>query len=202
MPEGGEGDEPADEDECRARPGVVRSRQAPVEPCECRGRASASARAGSSVFLPPRSPSPSVRRRPARRAVDPRRARREQAAVAGADDRDRVADDVVVRAGRGQRDVDRRLGRLLASCRTTSPSRPTSDETTRPADERGERPLAGYGRAGAGDEQPDRTAACVRRRSNGGTTMTATERGGVAACGRRRRDSDGGDQGEHEAGGS
>ena len=108
-------------------------------------------------------------------AVDPGRAR----TSAGRGSRDRRSRrDSARRCDASRAAAARRRSSSVAGAsarwRTASPSRSTSEETTRPADERGERPLAGDGRARPGHEEADRTPVGVRDGRKRGTTITAT----------------------------
>ena len=111
--ERGERHEPAHEHQRRARPRVVGTGEPDVEACQRRHRVGG--RAGPNRWSRARSDRDGSGRDVGEgdEPVDPRRARHEQAAVPRSDDRDGVSHDVVVRPGRREREVDRRLGRYL-----------------------------------------------------------------------------------------
>jgi len=91
---------------------------------------------------------------------DPRRAREEQAVIAPTDDCDRITVEIVVLAGRRERDVDRHR-RRRASQRDQGLSLRLSPEQgvlELAARQRGERCRAAHARAGSRDHRADRTA--------------------------------------------
>ena len=69
-----------------------------------------------------------------------------------------------MRAGRGQRDVDGRLGRLVRQAEDDIAVQADEGGDDTAADERRERPLAGHRRAGTGHEQPHGAARRIVRR--------------------------------------
>src|SRR4029078_1261034 len=91
---------------------------------------------------------------------DPRRARREQAAVAPADHPDRVAAHIVGAPRRRQRDGDRDRPRPLGEGDQRLPGRDAAEQGVLhlPAHQRGARARAGHPRSPSPDEQHDRAA--------------------------------------------
>ncbi len=179
-PEGGERDEPAHEHERRPRPRVVGPGEPLVEARERRRcvavRAGANRwrlaggdrlRGGSDV---------GERDEP----VDPRRARREQAAVARPDDRDGIPHDVVVGARRRQGDVDVVSAGVSASSSAASPSRSTSEDTTRPRTSEASARSRETVEPAPGTSSPTAPRSAYVAGSNVGTTTTATERSAAA----------------------